>query len=88
MPAGFGCRAAIGNDAEVLVVGFHEDVAGAEVDFVGAEGALDAEKLVGERALLGDFERAGSGALRAPREVAALCFTSPIAQPKRIATQY
>jgi hypothetical protein len=33
-----------GDDAEVLVVGFHEDVAAAEVDFVGAEVAFDDEE--------------------------------------------
>src|ERR1035441_2690439 len=41
---GGGVGRGVGDDAEVLVVGFHEDVSGAEVDFVGAFGALDAEE--------------------------------------------
>jgi hypothetical protein len=39
-----------------LVVGFHEDVSRAEVDFVGAFRALDAEEFIGEGALGRDSE--------------------------------
>jgi len=59
----FGGVAAVGDDAEVLVVGFHEDVGGAEVDFVGAEFAFDGEEIVGEGALGGDG-KAGNKSLQ------------------------
>ena len=39
-----------------MIVGFPQNVAGAEVDFVSAEGAFDEEEFVGEGALGDDGE--------------------------------
>src|SRR6185436_9900358 len=39
-------RRVVGDDAEVLIVGFHEDVAAAEMDFVGAQRAFHEKEFV------------------------------------------
>ena len=65
-----------GDDAEVLVVGLHEDVAAAEVDLVGAQVAADDEEAVVERAAVGDLE-AGQRRSRTSRACAAVAERSP-----------
>jgi hypothetical protein len=39
-----GAFVMVGNDAEVLTIGFHQNIAAAQVDVVSAEGALHNQK--------------------------------------------
>src|SRR5207249_10296731 len=57
VPVVLGCRRpALGDDAQVLIIGRHEDVAAAQVNLVGAQVAADDEKPIEERATIGDLE--------------------------------
>jgi hypothetical protein len=51
-----GTSLRIRDDAEVLVVGFHQDVARAEMDLVPSPCSLYEEESITQRALAGDFE--------------------------------
>src|SRR5262249_1095143 len=49
-------RAATGDDAQILVIGRHENVARAKMNLVRSQVAFDDQVLVGKRATLGNLE--------------------------------
>jgi hypothetical protein len=51
----FGGGTADLNDAQILVVGFHQDIAAAKVNFVSSDLAVHDQEFIGQLALAADF---------------------------------
>ena len=60
------------DDAEVLIVGLHKDVAAAQVDLVGAQVAADDQEAIGEAQRSRILVRRGSSRSRTVRRVFAV----------------